>query len=61
MYAAHSDWIDYEINEAVRMDKPILAAIPLAQQRVPAKIHLNATREVRWNRSSVISAIRDLT
>jgi hypothetical protein len=61
MYAAHSNWIDYEINEAVRMGKPIVAAIPWAQQRVPTKIRENATREVRWTRASVIGAIRELT
>ena len=61
MYATHSDWIDFEIDEAVRMDKPILAAIPWAQERVPAKVRANATQEVRWNRASVVGAIRALT
>ena len=61
MYAAHSDWIDYEIDEAVRMRKPIVAAIPWAQQRVPTKIQTYADRKPGWNRSSVIGAIRAVT
>ena len=61
MYAAHSDWIDYEIDEAVRMDKPIVAAIPWGQKRIPVKIQSHADREARWNRDSIIDAIREVT
>ena len=61
MYAAYSDWIDYEIDEAVRMGKAIVGAIPWAQQRIPTKIQDNATKLVRWNRDSVIKAVREVT
>ena len=61
MYAAHSNWIDYEIDEAVRLEKTIIGIRPRGQQRVPTKIQDNATTMVNWNSSSLISAIRQYT
>ena len=61
MYAAHSDWIDYEIDEAVRLNKTIIGIRPRSQQKVPTKITGNATKMVNWNSSSLISAIRQYT
>ena len=61
MYAAHSDWIDYEIDEAVRLNKTIIGIRPRSQQRVPTKITGNVTKMVNWNSSSLISAIRQYT
>lgn len=60
MYAAHRDWIDYEIIEAQRMRKTILGVIPWGQQRVPERVQSAAHQMVRWNSASVINAIRDL-
>jgi len=60
MYAAHSDWIDYEINEAVRMSKLIIGIRPWGQERVPLKIQNAAVSIVGWNRASLIQAVRDL-
>lgn len=59
MYAAYSEWMDYEIDEAVRMDKVIIGVKPWGQERVPKKIQDNATVMVGWNKSSVINAIKD--
>jgi hypothetical protein len=61
MYAAHSDWIEYEINEAVRMGKYIVGIKPWGQERVPTIIQDNATVMVGWNASSVIDAIKNTT
>lgn len=58
MYAAHSDWIDYEIDEAVRMSKIIIGVKPWGQERTPKKVQDNADTMVNWNRSSIISAVR---
>ena len=60
MYAAHSGWIDYEIDEAIRMDKPILGVRPWGQERVPTKISNNANLMVGWNRASVVDAFKSL-
>lgn len=58
MYANYSGLIDYEIDEAVRMGKPIIAVEPWGQERIPYKISSCATVIVGWNSSSVINAIR---
>lgn len=59
MYAAHSAWIEYEINEAVRMKKAIVGIRPWGQERIP-KIVQDASicEPVGWQRASVVSAIR---
>ena len=61
MYAAYSDWMRYEIDESLRMGKPIIGIYPWGQERAPEYITQNATRMVRWNTSSVIDAIRSLS
>ncbi|MGD0489056.1 MAG: TIR domain-containing protein [Syntrophorhabdales bacterium] len=64
MYAARSDWIDYEIDEAIRMNKAIVGVRPWGQERTPIKIQNAAEsngKMVGWNRDSIIQAIRDLT
>ena len=50
MYTLYSEWIDYEINEAIRMNKPIIAIKPWGNERVPLKIQ---------NSASLISTIRN--
>lgn len=62
MYAAHSDWIEYEISEARRLDKTIIDIKPWARERVP-KIVQDASicDVVGWNSASVVQAVRDYT
>jgi len=60
MYAAHSGWIDYEIDEALRMGKTIIGVKPWGQERTPVKIQDAADKMVNWNRLSIIQAIRNL-
>ena len=50
----------YEIDESVRMGKPILAVLPWGQQRVPSYITMHADKIVGWNTNSIVSAIRSL-
>ena len=59
MYAAHSDWIKYEINEAVRLGKTIIGVRPWGQERVPTIVSDNADVMVSWNSTSIIQAVRD--
>lgn len=59
MYAAHSGWIDYEIDEAIRMNKTIIGVRPWGQERTPIKVQNAADIMVNWNSSSVIQAVRD--
>jgi len=62
MYAAHSQWIDYELSEAQRMGKVIIGIKPWGQERVPIAIqNASICPVVGWNRASVIQAIRSHT
>lgn len=59
MYAAHSDWIEYEISEANRMKKPIVGVRPWGQERIPKVVREASWCEpVGWNSASVVSAVR---
>lgn len=59
MYTAYSDWIDYEINEAIRMNKTLIGVRPRGQQRVPRKVQDNCIM-INWNSASLINMIRAL-
>lgn len=59
MWAAHSGWIDYEIDEAVRMGKTIIGVRPWGQERTPVKVTNNADVMVNWNSASIITAVRN--
>jgi hypothetical protein len=59
MYVAHSDWIQYEIAEAVRMDKVIIGVRPWGAERVPTSVQEAATVMVNWQSASIIQAVRD--
>lgn len=60
MYAAYSDWIDYEIDEAVRLNKKIIGIYPWGQERMPVKIQQHADKIIHWQSASLIQAIREL-
>jgi hypothetical protein len=60
MYAANSDWIDYEINEAKRMYKFIIGVAPLEHGGVPRKIRDAADLVVGGSSSSLIGTVRFL-
>lgn len=57
MYAAHSEWIDFEIDTAVSYDKYIIGVEPWGQERNPKKVSDNADVMVGWNKKSVIDAV----
>lgn len=59
MYAAHSEWIDYEIDEAVRLGKPIVGVKPWGNEKMPQKIQDYADEIVNWQSSSVVDAVKD--
>ncbi|WP_314087204.1 TIR domain-containing protein [Pseudolactococcus chungangensis] len=59
MYTNYSKWIDYEIDEALRLNKPIIGLKPWGSEKTPAKISNNATVLVGWNSSSLINAVRE--
>lgn len=58
MYVSYSDWIDFEIDTAVSLGKPIIGVKPWGQERVPLKVQNSADIMVGWNASSVVDAVR---
>lgn len=58
MYAAHSDWIQYEINFARRIGRPIVGIQPWGSTMTPLVIQAGADETVGWNRDSIVRAIR---
>ncbi len=57
MYVAYSEWIDFEIDTAVSMNKYIIGLKPWGQERIPQKVQDNADIMVGWNKNSLINAI----
>lgn len=60
MYVAHSEWIQYEINFARRIGRPILGIRPWASTVVPVVVQNGADEIVGWNSGSIVSAVRRL-
>ena len=58
MYVDYSEWIDYEIDTAIALGKPIIGVRPWGQERVPQKVQENADVMVGWNSDSVVQAVR---
>lgn len=59
MYVAYSEWIDYEIDTALALGKPIIGVRPWGQEKVPKKVTDNADIIVGWNSKSVVEAVKD--
>lgn len=58
MYVAYRDWMQYELDTAVEMEKPIIAVRPWGAQVMPSAVSAVATEEVGWNTDSIVAAIR---
>lgn len=60
MYINHSDWIQYEMDFAKSLGKPILGIKRWGEQRTPQKVVECADEMVAWNSASIVAAIRRL-
>jgi hypothetical protein len=61
MYVAHSGWIQYEIDFALSLGKPILGIVPWGAERTPMAVQNAATKMVNWNSASIVAGIREIT
>ncbi|WP_071889767.1 TIR domain-containing protein [Hymenobacter sp. PAMC 26628] len=59
LYVSYSDWIQYEIDYAKQMQKPIIAVMPWGSTVTPKAVTQAANIIVGWNTNSFVSAIRD--
>lgn len=58
MYAAHSEWIDWELQFARRIGMPVVGILPWGSERVPVAVQNAAVDLVGWNSASIVDAIR---
>ena len=58
MYVSHSDWIQFEIDFADLLGKPIIGIKPWGSERIPQAVQDKAQEIIGWNTSSIVSAIR---
>jgi hypothetical protein len=58
VYSTYSKWINIEIDLAQEMGKKIIAIEPWGAERTSSVVKNAAYKVVRWNTSSIISAIR---
>ncbi|MBF0178660.1 MAG: TIR domain-containing protein [Magnetococcales bacterium] len=61
MYVAYRDWIQFEINFAHQLKKPILPIKPWGSQRYPDVLEFAEGDAVGWNTDSIVQAIRNMT
>lgn len=61
MYAAHSDWIQFEIDSAKLLRKPILGIVPWGAERTPLSVTNAADKLVNWSSASIVAGIREIT
>lgn len=60
MYVNHSAWIQFEMNFAKSLNKPILGIRRWGEQRTPQNVVDCADEMVAWNSASIVDAIRRL-
>ena len=58
MYDVYSEWIQYEINEALRMGKYIIGIRPWGAQKMPLIVQTYADEIIGWNSDSLIKSIK---
>ena len=59
MYAAHSDWIEFEIRFAAGLEKPMIGIRPWGQERIPKIVTDTVDVMVGWRTKSIVDAIRE--
>lgn len=61
MWANHSDWIEFEMDFAKSINKPILGVRPRGAQVMPVSVTLASDLVVNWNSDSIVAGIRQIT
>lgn len=63
VYSTYSNWINKEIALAkgFSVPKPILAIEPWASEKTSTVVKHHANKIVKWNTSSIVSGIRELS
>ena len=59
MYTAYREWMQHEIDTAVRLGRPIIGIKPWGNTVVPQYVTDHADIIVGWNTSTIVQAIRE--
>ncbi len=59
IYVSYSDWIQFEIDFAKELQKPIIGVRPWSAERMPQAVSDAANIIVGWNTDSIVKAIRE--
>lgn len=60
LYASVSEWMQWELETAQNLKRPILGVVPWGQINVSRVVQEKAKEVVRWNTESIVDAIRRL-
>jgi len=58
VYASHSEWMQWEMDTAIKYGIPLIGVIPWGAERVSTAVSSRAIEMVRWNTESIITALR---
>ena len=58
IYASYSDWMEWELDTAIKNDIPIVGVIPWGQERISQVVYSRSKEDVNWNTESIVKAIR---
>ena len=59
MYYNNNEWMQFEINTAIKYNKPIISIIPWGNSYTPTELSNISDIQVGWNSLSVVNAIRN--
>ena len=59
IYVTYSNWIQFEIDYAKELRKPIVGIKPWGSEKTPFAVTQAANIIVGWNTESIVSAIRE--
>lgn len=58
IYASYSEWMAWELDKALELDKPIVGVKPYGASRISLTVSNRAIEIVNWNTESIVQAIR---
>lgn len=61
MWTNYSDWIQFEMEFASSIGKPILGVRPRGARIMPTAVIAKADKVVNWNTESIIAGIREIS
>lgn len=61
MWTNHSDWINFEMDFASSINKPILGVRPRGAKMMPLAVSQASNLVVNWNSDAIVAGIRQIT